>query len=88
MIAKRIAGATHDLGPPPGISSDDCGRLWVKAERDAHFGLVVESAWEPTPPELEQLNHGGTLILRIIGWQPPVALYVSPAAPEPSEEPA
>ena len=33
----------------------------------------VESAWEPTPDELALLNAGGTVVLRIIGWQPPVA---------------
>jgi hypothetical protein len=37
-----------------------------------------ESAWEPTPAELEMLNNGGSIILRVVGWQPPVALYVEP----------
>jgi hypothetical protein len=41
-----------------------------------------ESAWEPTPQELEYLNNGGKLILRIVGWQVPVALYVEPPEQE------
>lgn len=36
----------------------------------------VESAWEPTPREMTAIMLGRSIILRIIGWQPPVALYV------------
>jgi hypothetical protein len=41
-----------------------------------------ESAWEPTPEELAHLNAGGSVILRVLGGQPPVALYVEPPAEE------
>lgn len=38
-----------------------------------------DSAWEPTPAELEMLNAGGSVVLRVVGWQVPVALYVEPS---------
>ena len=44
-----------------------------------------ESAWEPTPQELDWLNAGGQIVLRVCSWQVPVALYVEPP---PSEDQA
>lgn len=31
------------------------------------------------------LNNGGQIVLRVVGWQVPVALYVEPASPAPSD---
>lgn len=100
MIPRRILNAVHWLGAPLGWKPDsdgDCGHLAIRTSGDPRHGNGwCESAWEPTPAELAQLNAGGSIILRVVGWQPPVALYVEraefaiePAAnPQPVHEPA
>lgn len=93
MIPRRILNAQHWLGAPAGWKPDtdgDCGHLAIRTNGDPRRGSGwCESAWEPTPAELEQLNAGGSIILRVVGWQPPVALYVEKAehALEPVHEP-
>ena len=86
MIPLRIAGATHFLGAPRGWQPEKngpCANLAVKAHGDPLAGQGwCESAWEPTPEELAILNSGGRVILRVAGWQPPVALYVEQAPHE------
>lgn len=77
MIPRRIAGATHNLGAPAG---------WDPA-RDGHCGVLPVravdgtclSAWEPTPDELAILNAGGSVILQVVGSQPPVMLWAEPS---------
>ena len=80
MIAKRISGTTHYLGSPKGWHPDKdgkCGHLAIRTQGEPQRGDGwCESAWEPTPSELAALNAGGSIILRVVGWQPPVALYV------------
>ena len=77
MIPKRIANFTHRLRPPSSWTAADgkCHELTVR-ENNGTF----ESAWEPTPAELELLNAGGSVILRVAGGQAPVLLYVEPIA--------
>ena len=83
MIPRRIMNAVHWLGAPAGWkpeSDGDCGHLAIRTSGDPRHGRGwCESAWEPTPAELEELNKGGSIILRILSWQPPVALYVEKA---------
>lgn len=78
MIPKHIAGG-RILGKPE--TWDDatgaCLGLYVR-ECQSGNGPVFESAWEPTPKELEMLNAGGAIHLRVVGGQPPVALWVEP----------
>ncbi len=78
MIPVRIKGATRYLGAPVGWEPETNGPCAHLAIRDAMAGQVpiMESAWEPTPAELEALNNGGKVYLRIVGVQhPPVMLY-------------
>jgi hypothetical protein len=86
MIAKRIAGANAYPGAPKDWNPErdgNCGHLAVRSCIGADNRVEwCESAWEPTPKELETLNAGGSVILRVIGWQVPVALYVEPIAHE------
>lgn len=82
MIAKRIAGWNAAPGAPQGWNPErdgECGALPVRATVNADGTVAMcESAWEPTPAELAALNAGGQVVLRVIGWQVPVALYVEP----------
>ncbi len=76
MISRRITGATNRLGAPASWDPErdgNCAHLWVRI-----VGNGCESAWEPTPEELAALNAGGSVVLRVIGGQPPVALWVEP----------
>lgn len=82
VLARRIAGATAYLGAPANWQPDkdgDCGHLAIREHGDPRRGSGwVESAWEITPDDLEKLKEGRSLIVRIWGWQPPIALYVDP----------
>jgi hypothetical protein len=76
----RIAGATHTLGAPKEWDNErdgHCGRLAVRK-----VGNVYESAWELTPEEIEAINQGGHIVLRVVGGQPPVQLWVEPPRAE------
>lgn len=91
MLAKRILGANHYLGAPRNWDPEkdgDCGHLAIRTQGNPRGGDGwCESAWEPTPAELEALNNGGSIILRIVGWQPPVAMYVEAQPREAVDEP-
>lgn len=80
MISRRIKGCTNTLGKPKGWDvsiQGNCVSLDIRVI--PHEGSILcESAWEPTPEELQLLNSGGSLVLRIFGGQPPVQLYVEP----------
>jgi len=89
MIKKVILGWNCAPGAPANWDPErhgECGVLPVRVHpRDAiQDGRMIktpawcESAWELTPKELEWLNAGGQVVLRVCGWQVPVALYVEP----------
>lgn len=86
ILARRIAGATAYLGAPAYWTPDsdgDCGHLAIREHGDARAGKGwVESAWEVTPDDIERLREGRSLIVRIHGWQPPIALYIDPQKPD------
>ena len=90
MLKKVIAGWNAAPGAPKGWNparDGDCGVLPIRVSPSAALKTSVpvqmcESAWEPTPAELEMLNAGGQVVLRIMGWQVPVALYVEPPPPD------
>ena len=77
MIPKRIPDATHYLGAPSGWQPEQDGNCVHLAVRQV--GNVCESLWEPTPAELAALIAGGSVMLRVVGGQPPVMLCVEPA---------
>ena len=74
MMPLRISDATHFLGAPKGWEPEKDGRCSHLAVR--RIDDVWQSAWEPTPAEIEMLNAGGTVVLSIVGGQPPVSLSV------------
>lgn len=78
MIALRIPNATRRLGQPVDWNEEVdgvCVGLDVIIEPYGG-GYAFVSAWEPTPEELAALNTGGSVRLRCVGGQPPVALWV------------
>ena len=80
MLTKMISGASMLLGAPQGWNparDGECGSLPIRIHGGSGQGdRYCESAWEPTPRELEHLNAGGQIVLRVHGWQVPVSLYV------------
>lgn len=85
ILTRRIAGATAYLGAPANWTpdSDGCRHLAIREHGDARHGKGwVESAWEVTPDDIERLREGCSLIVRIRGWQPPIALYIDPRKPD------
>jgi hypothetical protein len=84
MNPLKIKGANRNPGAPANWDpkrDGNCGTLPVRCTQD-EAGRVqkCESAWKPDAHELEMLNAGGHVVLRVIGWQVPVALYVEPAS--------
>lgn len=88
MLKRVIKGWNAAPGAPANWNPErdgSCGALPIRvvpAEAIANGRVDVdklqycESAWEPTPQELEMLNRGASVILRVCSWQVPVALYV------------
>ncbi len=79
MIALRIPGATRYLGAPMGWEPDAQGHCAHLAIRDVEIteGPCMMSMWEPTPAEIESLQHGAPIILWVVGVaHPPVSISV------------
>lgn len=74
MIPRRIANATRRLGAPKDWDDTKNGACAALSIRDVDG--ACESAWEPDPAELAKLSRGASVVLRVWGGQPPVALYV------------
>ena len=78
MIPRRISGFTHAMGAPADWNAPkdgNCCTLHVRMVRQGRH-MAAQSAWEPTPDELAILNAGGSVILSVVGAQPPVMLSV------------
>lgn len=78
MIPRRITRANRWMGAPVGWAPSkdgECSHLAVRMSM-VNGNVYCESAWEPTPDDLALLNAGGSVILRCVGGQLPVALYV------------
>jgi hypothetical protein len=87
MKPARIRGATTLCDAPAGWDEQrdgPCGALLIREIGDPRHGAgFVESAWMPDEAERAQIAAGHHVILRVIGWQMPVAIYVDPQEPEP-----
>ncbi len=66
MMIGVIEGFTRRLGPPPGVSDDDCSHLHIR-DVPTQFGNQMVSVWEPTPKEVELLAGGCKVYLFIYG---------------------
>ncbi len=93
MMVGRIAGATRNLGAPPGWERDKhgaCGGLPIRDEMHSPGLPRMVSAWIPTPGELAALQAGAPIYLHVIGaTHPPVWVGVGlpPAEQAPSGQP-
>lgn len=73
MISRMIKGWTNKF------IREDCFDLYVRIERDPQYGYIFCSAWEPTPKQLEILNAGGSIVVKlVINGQPPMMLDAEP----------
>lgn len=92
MIAGVIAGATRRLGPPPGVSGDDCAHLSIRDQATPH-GNLMWSRWDVTPRELAVLEQGGGVYFGIFGTAHPmitcaVGTHFEGDAPPPDRSPS
>lgn len=74
MNKALIEGATNNPGAPQCMEGR-VGTLPVRVVRQGEDVLCL-SAWKPTPEELAVLTDGGYVVLQVLGWQVPVALFV------------
>lgn len=74
MLVKLIEGWQKIWGAPAGWVPEVDGKIGglpaKLVETDA--GYMWESAWEPSPEELDLLNRGGSVHLRVGAYQHPV----------------
>ena len=54
----NFEGSNHHFGPPPGVSEDECGWLYVFSN-----GRCNVSAWKPSAEMLEALNRGEPIFI-------------------------
>lgn len=73
MEATSFDESNHSLGPPPGVSEDECSSLAVFVD-----GKHVVSCWKLTREELEEVNRTGRVWLTIWGrTMPPACVQVA-----------
>jgi hypothetical protein len=82
MLKKVVTGWNAAPDAPANWQPDRdgyCAAIPIRVSKHSNGSIHrCESAREPMPAELERLNAGGQLVLRVLGWQVPVALYVEP----------
>ena len=74
MTPERFEQANKTLGPPPGMTDDECATIHVHADPRA-----VLSAWHPDATERARLAAGEPVFLWIYGGggsMPPVRVTV------------
>lgn len=83
MTPMRIVGGVPFGAPRDWVEERDgpCGVLFVRREIQDNQ-LTHVSAWQPTQEEMLAILAGGTIYLRCVGGQPPVALWAEAAPPE------
>ena len=81
MIIGRIEGATRVLGKSQGYLGLPLRDVLINSTVDGPQTPAMETAWLPTPDEIERINAGAPVILRIIGAaHPPVMIDVGTLA--------
>ena len=63
----------------------ECGALPIRVTKHADGSVAYcESAWIPNATDIELMKAGHPIILHVVGWQVPVAVYVDPLPPSTS----
>jgi len=81
MISLKHPFCNAALTPPIDMTEDECRTLHIYRElpTEEQPYHAVTSFWTPEPAELETLNSGGSVMLRILGHtHPPLSMRVSP----------
>lgn len=76
MRAIHFIGVNRVYVAPKGWDEGkhgECHDLFV-AQADEDGLKLCTSVWKPTQQELEILNEGGSIVLQIVGGQPPIML--------------
>jgi hypothetical protein len=77
MLIGRIPGATRVLGKSQGYLGLPLRDELIEEGVNGANTPCMTTAWLPTPDELERLNNGAAVHLRILGTaHPPVILEV------------
>lgn len=84
MIIGAIPGTTRILGKSQGYLGLPLRDGTVHDTVNGPGTPCMETAWLPTPDELERINAGAPIILRILGTShPPVSVDVGEVPEEP-----
>lgn len=82
MISLKHPFCNATLGPPKGMTEEQVRTLHIYREiptSGLSSDYAVTSFWTPEPAELETLNSGGSVMLRILGLtHPPLSMRVTP----------
>lgn len=77
MIIARIKGATRVVGQRQGYLGLPLRDELVTDKVNGENTPSMVTAWEPTPDELERLQRGAPVLLRVLGnIHPPVMISV------------
>ncbi|WP_157014863.1 hypothetical protein [Mesorhizobium xinjiangense] len=77
MQIGRIQGCTRVLGKSQGYLGLPVRDVIITEAVNGTGTPAMETAWLPTPAEIEAINNGAPIILRIIGTgHPPVMVEV------------
>lgn len=86
MMIKRIEGATRVIGKSQGFMGLPLRDEVITCTVSGPGVPSMVSAWEPTPEELQRLNAGAPVLLRVLGSaHPPVMIEVGDPIQEAAE---
>ena len=81
MLIGRIEGCTRVLGKSQGYLGLPLKDVLINSTVDGPETPAMETAWLPTPDEIERINAGAPVILRVLGTaHPPVMIEVGTLA--------
>jgi hypothetical protein len=76
MIPVRIYNANVTYVSPNNWDEKKNGKCNDLHVRFNPLERTFQSAWEPTPAQLDLIKKGGKIVLTVWGSQPPVGLHV------------
>jgi hypothetical protein len=77
MLINRIEGATRVIGQSQGYLGLPLRDVRIDCPVNGRDTPAMDTSWSPTPDELERLNAGAPIHVRILGsMHPPIMLSV------------